>query len=79
MADGHGDWDGFLCPFVPFVDVDIGSADGGFLDLDKDVHGAEFWFRDVFEPKSFFSFRFYECFHNIVNILDQRLSLGLFN
>lgn len=48
MADGHANGDGFLCPFVPFVDVEICSADGGFFDFDEDVHGANFGHGDVF-------------------------------
>jgi hypothetical protein len=48
MANGHRHGDGFLSPFVPFINVDIGATDRGFLDFDKDIHRSHFWFWDVF-------------------------------
>ena len=37
VADGKRRLDLLLRPGVPLVDVDVGSADGGLLDLDEDV------------------------------------------
>ena len=37
VADGERRLDLLLRPGVPLVDVDVGSADGGLLDLDEDI------------------------------------------
>ncbi len=33
VADNHGGGNGFLRPFIPFIDVNISAADGAFFDL----------------------------------------------
>ena len=41
VADRHGHGDGFLRPNVPFIDVEVGAADAGAVDLDEDVIDAD--------------------------------------
>ena len=37
MADMHGYWNCFLCPLIPFPNVDVGTADRGFFNLDHHI------------------------------------------
>ena len=60
VADDHGDGNGFLRPFIPFVNVQIGAADGGFFDLDQNVIRADGRDRGVLHPDAGFGFQFYE-------------------
>jgi hypothetical protein len=50
VTDGHGCLDGLLTPFVPFVDVQVGTADCGLLYLDKHIVNAYFGHGDLFHP-----------------------------
>ena len=58
--------DGVLCPLVPLIDVNVGAADGGFVNFDLDVVGANF--RDVYslEGKSRSCLFFYKSPHFVV-------------
>ena len=53
VAHGHGHGDGLLRPGVPVVDVDVGAADGGLLDLDEQVVGPDLGFGHVLQPDAF--------------------------
>ena len=63
VADGHRCLDGFLTPFVPFIDVEIGSADSGFTDFDEDVVDSNLGNGNFFHPYSLGGFFLYQCFH----------------
>src|SRR5580765_431705 len=63
VADDHRHRNGLLRPIVPFIDVDIGAANTGAVDPDKNVVNADFGFGNVFEPKTGFGFPFYKSFH----------------
>jgi hypothetical protein len=66
VADGHGCLDRALGPGVPFVDVDIGAADGGFLYLDKNVLGPYRGHGDVVHPNTRLGSQLDEGFHEVL-------------
>jgi hypothetical protein len=49
VADHHRDGNRLLRPLIPLVDVQIGAADGGALDLDQHVVGARFGLGHILE------------------------------
>ena len=53
MAYGHRSLYCFLAPFVPFVDMEVGTADGGLLYLDKNIVYAYFRYGHLFHPDAF--------------------------
>ncbi len=54
VADDHGHRNGLLSPFVPLVDVDVGAADAGTADADKNIVDAVIGLRNIFEPEASF-------------------------
>ncbi len=62
MADGEAGLDGALAPLVPQVDMQVGAADGGLLQLDQHLVGAGLRHRHLFHPDALAGFA-----------LDQRL------
>jgi hypothetical protein len=52
VTDGHRSLDGLLAPLVPLVDVQVGAADGGLLDLDEYIVYAYLWHGNVFHPNA---------------------------
>src|SRR3546814_9182670 len=50
MADHQPGLDRALAPLVPQVDVQVGAADGGFLELDQDLVRARLRDRDLLHP-----------------------------
>src|SRR5262245_59093462 len=54
VAYDHGNRNGLLRPFVPFVDVQVGTADTGAIDADQDIVNADGWLGDIFEPQTRF-------------------------
>ena len=63
MADNHRHWDGTLRPLIPFVDVDIRSADGRLANLDEEVIRTDLRFRYILHPDANFRFGFHQGFH----------------
>ncbi len=47
VAQGHRGLDALLGPVVPLQDVEVGAADGGAVDLDKDLVIADLGDRQV--------------------------------
>jgi hypothetical protein len=62
VADRHGHRDCALCPFVPAIDMDIGSADAGVAHPDENVIDADGRHRNVLQPQSFIRMRLYIAF-----------------
>jgi hypothetical protein len=52
VTDGHGSLDGLLAPLVPLVDVEVGTTDGGLLDLDKHIVHTHFGHGNLFHPNA---------------------------
>src|SRR5277367_6407611 len=50
MSDGHRHRNGLLCPLVPLIYVNVGSADTGVAHADQHVVDADGGFCDVFQP-----------------------------
>ena len=50
MASHHRHRHRLLRPLVPIVDVDVGTADRGFPDLDQHVVRADLRYRNLFHP-----------------------------
>ena len=54
-----------LRPLVPLVDVQVGAADGGHLDLDQHVGRAEFWFGNFADFGARRRLGLHNCNHSI--------------
>ena len=63
VADRHRHRNGALRPFVPVVDVQIGSADAGSKDANQYIVDADGGFRNLLEPQSRLALALDECFH----------------
>ena len=59
----HGDRNRLLSPFIPVVDMNVRAADGGLVNLDKDVVDSHFRDRDLFQPEAGLPFGFDQSFH----------------
>ena len=56
MAYGHRSLYCFLAPFVPLVDMQVGTADGGFPYFYQHVVDTDFWNWDILHPDAFLCF-----------------------
>ena len=56
MTDGHRSLDGLLAPFVPLVDVQVGTANGSLLNLDENIIYTHFWNGYFFHPNTLLGF-----------------------
>jgi hypothetical protein len=65
MADYHRHRNRFLRPNVPVVDMHIGATDGRFQDPDQHFITADFWNRNILEPKAGLCFCFYNSLHGL--------------
>ena len=63
VPDHHRDIYGFLGPVVPLINVQIRATNSRATHTNEHFINANFWRRHVLEPKSRFSFAFYERFH----------------
>ena len=63
MADNPGNGNGLLSPFVPFMNMQVGPADSGAIDLDQHVVNTHFRLWHVLKPKSFLRMSLHQCFH----------------
>ena len=63
VPDGHRHFDGLLRPFIPFVDMNIGSADSRVADANQHVVDADRRFRNVFQPEAPFRPALDQCLH----------------
>src|SRR6202020_1478988 len=68
MSDRHRHGHRFLRPRIPIVNMHIGAADGGTLDLDEHIVVADRGFRNVLHPDAGFRAGFDECFHDMFSI-----------
>ena len=51
MTDHHGHGDGLLRPLIPVVDMHIGAANGGLMDLDQDIIEAHLRHGHILQPQ----------------------------
>src|SRR6476660_6633026 len=58
-ADDQPDRNRFSCPFVPLVDVEVGTADARGLDTNQNVIDADRWARSVLQTQTRFGCGFY--------------------
>ena len=63
MADCHRHGNGSARPFVPFVNMQVGTADAGVRDADEDVVDADGGFRNVEQSETGRGVRFDKSFH----------------
>ncbi|CAM5629473.1 hypothetical protein RLIN73S_05304 [Rhodanobacter lindaniclasticus] len=63
VADGEARLDRALAPLVPLVDVQVGAADGGFLDPDQHFVGTDLGHRHLFHPDALFGLALDQGFH----------------
>ena len=63
MTDGHRHGNRALRPGIPFVNMDIGTADGSLADANERVHRSDFGFGNILQPDPWLCFCFDECFH----------------
>ena len=67
MADHQARRDGALAPVVPLVDVQVGAADGGFLELDQHLVRAGRGHRHLFHPDAFFRVALHQRLHHLLS------------
>ena len=53
----------FAGPFIPFVNVDVGAADGGAADPNEYIVMPGYRFLDILKPDTGFGFGFDQCSH----------------
>src|SRR5882762_142275 len=71
VTDGHRHWNGFLRPFIPVVDMHVGATDRRLQHPDQHLVTADFWDRNILEPKASLCF----CFNNSLHGLHD-MTLG---
>ena len=52
MTNSHRSLNGLLAPLVPLVDVQVGAADGGLLDLDEHIVHTHLRHGNLFHPNA---------------------------
>src|SRR6185295_11192954 len=65
MPGDHRHWNGLPGPVVPFVDVDVGAADAGLVDLHQHILRSDFGDRPLFHPDARLGLGFDEGSHQI--------------
>ncbi|MNV67909.1 hypothetical protein D3C71_1607270 [compost metagenome] len=65
VADGQARLDGALAPLVPQVDVQVGAADGGLLELDEHFVGTGRRYRHLFHPDALGRFALHQRLHRL--------------
>src|SRR4030095_5779891 len=68
VADRHRHRDRLLSPRVPAVDVHVGAADRGLMDLDPHVVCADAWLGDVLHPDPWRPFGLDQCLHPLISL-----------
>ena len=63
VADRRSDFDRFLGPFIPVVNMQIGAADGGLMDFDLDIIGANFWYWNFLQCQTRTCLGLDQCIH----------------
>ncbi len=58
VPNDHRYLDGLLRPFVPVVNMEVGSANGGLLDFNKHIVHPDLGYRHLCHPDSLFRARF---------------------
>jgi hypothetical protein len=67
VTDHHRYGNRLLCPGIPIVNVQIGSADPRFLHTDQAVVDTDFWEGDVLQFKTYSAMMLYQSFHSRVH------------
>jgi hypothetical protein len=57
VPDHHRYRDRFLRPFIPVIDMHIGTANSGFANFNQQVVMADFRSRNIGHPDAFFRFQ----------------------
>jgi hypothetical protein len=65
VAHVHGHGDGLLRPLVPVIDMHVGAADRGFVDLDEHIVDAHRRDRNLLQPKPLFRPGLDQRFHRV--------------
>ena len=68
MADDLWGLDVLLRPLVPFVDMDVGAADRGLVDLDENFSGARHRNRHLPQLQSGAGCWFYNGIHHLIHL-----------
>ena len=68
MADDLRGLDVLLRPLVPFVDMDVGAADRGLVDLDENFSGARHRNRHLPQLQSGAGCGFYDGIHHLFHL-----------
>src|ERR1700722_7072689 len=74
MSDRHRHGHGFLRPRIPIVNVHIGAADCGTLDLDEHIVVTDRGFRNILHPDTGFRAGLDECFHGLSLVYDAEVA-----
>jgi len=76
VADHHGDRNGALRPFVPVINVQIGTADTRSEHADQYIIDSDNGLRDIFEPEPRLSATLYKCFHDLTSLSGHLAPIG---
>ena len=63
VADRHRHRNGALRPFIPVVDVNVGTANAGATHANQNIVDADARLRNLFEPQTGLALALYEGFH----------------
>jgi len=63
VADGHGDFDGFLRPVVPLKNMHIRAADACISHSNQHIVNTNRRLGNILEPKSFCCLALHQCLH----------------
>src|SRR4051812_42951574 len=63
MSNGRRHLYCFLCPGVPVIYMQVGTANPTSFNPDHHIIDAHLWLGHILDPKALFGLTFYECFH----------------
>ncbi len=70
VPDVHGNRNRFLGPGIPVIYMNVGAANGSFVDFNQDIIDTDLRHINIFQPNAGFRFGFDEGFHFHVHILS---------
>jgi hypothetical protein len=72
MSDHHRHGNRLLSPRVPIIDMDVGPADGAFLDTNQDIVRPDLGDGDFLKAKARFGIPFDQSLHRLAHAVQAR-------
>src|SRR5579871_6035928 len=63
VPDRHRHMNGLLCPLVPLIDMNVGSADTRIAHADQHIIDANRGCRNILKPESALRLALHQCLH----------------